>query len=59
MGFEDGALARLQRYRQEADRSLEVRRGVEETTRLFSGRLFGALEYAATLARRAGFGAEV
>ncbi len=59
MGFEDSALARLRRYREEAERSLEVQRGIEETTRRFSGRLFGGLEYLATLGRRAGFGMEV
>jgi hypothetical protein len=51
LGFEESAIARLRRYREEADRSLEVRRGVEETTRRFSGRLFGGLEYMAALAR--------
>ncbi len=59
MSFEESALARLRRYREEADRSLEVRRGIEETTRRFSGRLFAGLEYAATLGRQAGFGVEV
>ena len=59
MGFEESAIARLRRYREEADRSLEVRRGVEETTRRFSGRLFGGLEYMAALARQASFGVEV
>ena len=58
MGFEESALARLGRYREEADRSLEVRRGIENTTRRFSERLFGGLEYAAALARRAGLDAE-
>ncbi len=58
MGFEESALARLGRYREEADRSLEVRRGIEEKTRRFSERLFKGLEYAAALARRAGLGAE-
>ncbi len=59
MGFEESALARLRRYREEADRSLEVRRGIRETARRFSGRLFAGLEYAATLGRRSGFGVEV
>jgi len=59
LGFEESAVARLRRYREEADRSLEVRRGVEETTRRFSGRLFGGLEYMAALARQASFGVEV
>lgn len=59
MGFEESALVRFRRYREEADRSLETRRGIEETTRRFSGRLFAGLEYAAALGRRAGFGMEV
>ena len=59
MGFEESALARLRRYREEVDRSLGVQRGIEETTRRFSGRLFGGLEYVAELGRRAGMGMEV
>jgi hypothetical protein len=59
MGFEDSALARLRRYQEEAGRSLEVRRGIEETTRRFSGRLFKGLEYVAALGRQAGIKMEV
>ena len=59
MGFEDSALARLRRYREEAGRSLEVRRGIEENTRRFSGRLFEGLEYVAALGRQAGIKMEV
>jgi hypothetical protein len=59
LGLEDSALARLRRYREEADRSLEVQRGIEETTRRFSGRLFGGLEYVAALGRQAGIRMEV
>jgi hypothetical protein len=59
VGFEDSALARLRRYREEAGRSLGVRRGIEETTRRFSGRLFGGLEYVAALGRQAGVRTEV
>jgi hypothetical protein len=59
LGFEESALKRLRRYREEADVSLEVRRGIEETTRRFSEQLFGGLEYAAALGRRSGFGMEV
>ena len=59
MGFEDSALARLRRYREEADRSLEVRRGIEEAARRFSGRLFDGLEYVAALGRQAGIKMEV
>ena len=58
MGFEESALARLQRYREEADRSLAARRGIEESARRFSERLFAGLEHTAALARAAGFGAE-
>ena len=58
MGFEESALTRLRRYREEADLSLEVRRGIEEATRRFSERLFVGLEYAAALGRRDGFGLE-
>ncbi|MDQ4083375.1 MAG: hypothetical protein M3117_03090 [Actinomycetota bacterium] len=58
MGFEESALTRLRRYREEADLSLEVRRGIEEATRRFSERLFVGLKYAAALGRRAGFGLE-
>jgi hypothetical protein len=59
VGFEDSALARLRRYREEADHSLEVRRGIEEATCRFSGRLFGGLEYVAALGRQAGLRTEV
>ncbi len=58
MGFEESAFARLGRYREEADLSLEARRGIHETTRRFSERLFDGLEGVAALARRAGLGAE-
>ena len=58
MGFEEGALARLRRYRAEADRSLELAREAEEAARRFSERLFGGLEYTAALGREAGFGVE-
>ncbi len=59
MGFEESASKRLRRYRQEADLSLEVRRGIEETARRFCERLFGGLEYVATLGCRSGFSMEV
>lgn len=55
MGFEESALARLRRYRQEADRSLGLIREAEETTRRLRERLFGGLEYVAALGREAGF----
>jgi hypothetical protein len=58
MGFEESALARLRRYREEADRSLEVQRGIGEITRRFSERLFAGLEHSAALGRKAGFGME-
>lgn len=58
MGFEDSARARLRRYREEADRSLDTVRGVRDAARRFSGRLFSGLEYAAVLGREAGFEVE-
>ncbi len=58
MGFEESALARLRRYRQEADRSLDLVREAEESARRFSERLFAGLEYTAALGRQAGFGIE-
>ncbi len=58
MGFEDSALTRLRRYREEADHSIALMRETEEATRRFAGRLFGGLEYTAALARQAGFEVE-
>jgi hypothetical protein len=58
MSFEEGALARLRRYRGEADLTLELAREAEEAARRFSERLFGGLERAASLGREAGFEAE-
>ena len=58
MGFEEGALARLRRYRAEADLTLGLVREAEDATRRFSERLFGGLEQAAALGREAGFEAE-
>ncbi len=55
MGFEESALKRLRRYRGEADRSLTLMREAEDAARRFSERLFGGLEYTATLGRQAGF----
>ena len=55
MGFEESALTRLRRYRDEADRSLALIREAEDAARRFSGRLFGGLEYTAALGRQAGF----
>lgn len=59
MSFEESILKRLRRYREEADVSLEARRGIEEITRRFSECMFGGLEYAAALGRRSGLGMEV
>jgi hypothetical protein len=53
MSFEEGALARLGRYRAEADLSLELVRETEEAARRFSERLFGGLEYTAARGREA------
>lgn len=58
MGFEESALARLRRYREEADRSLEQVQEAEAAVRRFAGRLFAGLEYTAVLGRQAGFGIE-
>ena len=58
MSFEESALARLRRYREDADRSLELVREVEEAAHRLSGRLFDGLEYTAALAREAGFEVE-
>ena len=55
VGFEERALERLRRYREEADLSLGLAREAEETASRFSERLFAGLEYTATLAREAGF----
>ncbi len=58
MSFEENTLARLRRYRGEADRSLGLLREAERVARRFSGRLFGSLEYTAALGREAGFEVE-
>jgi hypothetical protein len=55
LGFEESALARLRRYREEADASLGLIREAEDVARRFSGRLFAGLEYTAVLGRQAGF----
>ncbi len=55
MGFEEGARARLKRYREEADLSLNRMKEAEEAARLFSRRLFGGLEHVAKFGREAGF----
>lgn len=52
-------MARLQRYREEADRSLARVHEAEQAARKFSGRLFAGLEYSAVLGRQAGFEVEV
>jgi hypothetical protein len=58
MGFDESALARLRRYREEADRSLESILEAEAAVHRFSERLFSGLEYTAVLARQAGFEVE-
>jgi hypothetical protein len=55
MGFEESALERLVRYREEADRSLGAVREAEAKARRFADRLFAGLEYTAVLGRQAGF----
>ena len=58
MGFEESALERLRRYREEADRSLGEVREAEAMARRFAERLFAGLEYTAVLGRQAGFETE-
>src|SRR5215212_3441713 len=55
MGFEESALARLRRCREETDRSLGEVREAEAKARRFAERLFAGLEYTAVLGRQAGF----
>lgn len=55
MGFEDSALVRLRRYREEADLSLSETQEIAQRARAFSERLFAGLEYTAALGRQAGF----
>ncbi len=58
MGFEESVLARLRRYREEAELSLELMREAQDAARLFSRRLFGGLEHVAALGQEAGFTVE-
>ena len=55
MGFDESALARLRRYREDADRSLALIQDSEAMARRLSERLFAGLEYVSVLARQAGF----
>jgi hypothetical protein len=55
MDFEESALVRLRRYREEANRSLGLVREAEEAARRTCERLFGGLQYVAALGREAGF----
>jgi len=55
LGFEESALTRLRRYREEADGSLGEIQEVEAMARRFFGRLSAGLEYTAVLGRQAGF----
>ena len=55
MGFEESALSRLRRYREEADASLGLAQEAESKARRFFGRLSAGLEYTAVLGRQAGF----
>lgn len=59
MELEDGALVRLRRYREKADRTLALSREAEEAARQFSGKLFAGLGRAAEIGRQAGFEVEV
>jgi hypothetical protein len=58
VGFEQSALLRLRRYREEASLSLGLMREAEEAARSFSQRLFGGLEHVAKVGREAGFAVE-
>jgi hypothetical protein len=55
LGFEESALARLRRYREEADVSLGLVREAETMARRFFERLSAGLEYTAVIGRQAGF----
>jgi hypothetical protein len=55
VGFEESALERLRRYREEADRSLGAIQEAEATARRFADRIYAGLEYTAVLGRQAGF----
>jgi hypothetical protein len=55
LGFEESALARLRRYREEADVSLELIQEAESVARRFFGRLSAGFEYTVVLGRQAGF----
>jgi hypothetical protein len=57
VGFEESALSRLERYREEVDRALGLMQETEEAARVLSWRLFAGLEHVAELAREAGFDA--
>jgi hypothetical protein len=57
VSFEESALARLRRYRGEADRAVGLIREAEAATLRFCERLFGGLERVAALGREAGFDA--
>lgn len=59
MGFEEGALGRLRRYREGADRTLALSQEAEDGARRLAERLFAGLERVAGLAREAGFEVEV
>jgi len=58
VGFDDSALTRLRRYREEANRSLAYIDEAEAAACGFSGRLFAGLEHTAVIARQAGFEVE-
>jgi hypothetical protein len=58
VGFEESALLRLRRYREEATLSLGLMREAEAAARSFSRRLFGGLEHVAKIGREAGFAVE-
>ncbi len=55
MSFDESALTRLRRYREESDRSISLIQETEDIARRYAERLFAGLEYTAVLGRQAGF----
>jgi len=55
LNFDESALTRLRRYRQEADHSISLIQQTEDIARRYAERLFAGLEYTAVLGRQAGF----
>lgn len=58
MSFESGALERLNRYREKADRTVSLSQEAEEQARRFSEKLFDGLQRVSGLGQQAGFAIE-